>query len=89
MMNNPGGTIQVLYFAALAERLHCNHEQIQLPPEVDSAEALKRWLVGRGAPWQALADEQVRCAVNQEIVKLNHRIGPGDEVAFFPPVTGG
>lgn len=83
------GTIHLLYFAALAEALRCSEERIALPPTVTSVATLRKWLIDRGTPWDALASEQVRCAVNQNIVKMKHPLQAGDEVAFFPPVTGG
>lgn len=82
-------TIQLLYFAALAEQLQCSQEQIVLPSEVTTVSELQKWLAARGELWNALASEQVRCAVNQEIATIEHPIRTGDEVAFFPPVTGG
>ncbi|MGB1686261.1 MAG: MoaD/ThiS family protein [Pseudomonadales bacterium] len=46
--------------------------------------------VEKGENWrEALTAENVRVAVNQELVKGNPRVKPGDEIAFFPPVTGG
>ena len=81
--------IQLLFFASLAERLNCAEEQLELPEEVDSVNALRLYLIDRGAPWNVLASDQVRCAVNQEIATIDYPIRPGDEVAFFPPVTGG
>lgn len=81
--------VNVLYFASLAQQIGCSHEEVALAPERNSVAGLKQWLIERGSPWDALASERVRCAVNQEVVKLEHPIQPGDEVAFFPPVTGG
>ena len=52
---------------------------------------LIQWQIGRGGGHaEAFADEaMVRVAVNQEYVGFDHAVGPGDEIAFFPPVTGG
>ena len=49
------------------------------------------WLQARGPAWQAaLADRsKLRVAVNQDYVGFDHPVRPGDEVALFPPVTGG
>lgn len=85
-MNN---TVQLLFFAALAEQVQCEREQVALPPGVDSVAGLQQWLAARGGAWSALTREQVRCAVNQEIATITHPVRAGDEVAFFPPVTGG
>jgi sulfur-carrier protein len=58
-------------------------------PELATASALRNHLQRRGKSWDPLSSDQVRCAVNREIVKMDNPIQPGDEVAFFPPVTGG
>ena len=81
----------VLYFAWLRERIGCDAEEIDLPPGVDTVAALIDWLRGRGEGYaRALEDlSVVRVAVNQEFSGLDRRIGDGDEVALFPPVTGG
>lgn len=82
-------TVDVLYFAALAEQLCCASEQIALPSTVGTVGDLQQWLVGRGSQWEVLASPWVSCAVNQAVAKLEHPIQAGDQVAFFPPVTGG
>lgn len=81
--------LKLLYFAALADQLHCSQEEVELAAGVTTVAELQTWLSGRGDRWQALTGEQVRCAVNHAIAKANHPVAPGDEVAFFPPVTGG
>jgi molybdopterin synthase sulfur carrier subunit len=66
-------------------------EDIAPPASVADVTGLIDWLRERGGgPAHALADlRTVRVAVNQEHVRLDHPVRPGDEVAFFPPVTGG
>jgi molybdopterin synthase sulfur carrier subunit len=83
--------IRVLYFAALKEALGSGSEEVELPEGVDTVAALRERLRGRGAAWdEALAAGRgVRVAVNQEMAGPESRIAAGDEVAFFPPVTGG
>ena len=83
--------VKVLYFAALREQLGTAGEEIELPAGVGTVAALRAHLRGRGGAWQAaLADGKlVRMAVNQDMAKLSAAIKAGDEVAFFPPVTGG
>lgn len=81
--------IQLLYFASLAQQLGCSEEKVRPDQALNSVLELQQWLISRGGSWDALASDKVRCAVNQEVVKLEHPIQPGDEVAFFPPVTGG
>ena len=83
--------MKLLYFAWVREKTGVAEEDVTLPPEVGDVRALVDWLKGRGAAYQAaLADlTVVRVAVNQEYVDLDHPVANGDEVAFFPPVTGG
>jgi molybdopterin synthase sulfur carrier subunit len=83
--------LKLLYFAWLRTKIGIAEEQIDLPPEVRDVGALLRWLQGRGAGFaEALKDlSVVRVAVNQDYVKFDHKLRPGDEVALFPPVTGG
>jgi len=83
--------VKVLYFAALREQLGISGEDIELPSGVATVAALRSHLVSRGGAWQsALAEGKlVRMAVNQDMAKPSAAIEAGDEVAFFPPVTGG
>jgi molybdopterin synthase sulfur carrier subunit len=83
--------ITVLYFAGLRETLGTGSEQIALPAGVDDLERLRATLAARGAVWaQALAQGRaIRAAVNQDIAQADTRVADGDEIAFFPPVTGG
>ena len=81
--------VSVLFFASLAEQLGCREIEVAWTAELRSVAALRDQLCQRGNPWNALRSDQLRCAVNQDIVKMDHPIQPGDEVAFFPPVTGG
>ena len=83
--------MKLLYFAWVREKTGVAEEDVTLPTEVGDVRALVDWLKGRGATYQAaLADlSVVRVAVNQEHVDLDHPVADGDEVAFFPPVTGG
>ena len=81
-------SVKVLYFASLKEALGMAGESIELLPEVATVGALRDWLVGQGRGALATA-KNLRCAVNQDMVKLDAAVADGDEVAFFPPVTGG
>ncbi len=83
--------ITVLYFAHLRESLGKGSEQIALPAEVRDLEGLRALLVARGGAWaQELAPSKpVRAAVNQAMAMGDVPLSDGDEVAFFPPVTGG
>jgi molybdopterin synthase sulfur carrier subunit len=83
--------ITVLYFAWLRERVGRAEERLDLPEQVRTVGALIDYLTslgeGRGAAFANRAT--VRCAVNQDFAGPDAPVRPGDEVAFFPPVTGG
>lgn len=83
--------VRLLYFAWVRERAGLAAEEVALPPGVADVAALTGWLRARGGgPAAALSDlSRLRVAVNQEHVSFDHPVRPGDEVAFFPPVTGG
>lgn len=83
--------VKLLYFARLREALEMSSEQVELPAGTATVEGLTQWLRGRGGVWaEALAPEKtVRVAVNQDMADAGTAVADGDEVAFFPPVTGG
>ncbi len=83
--------MKLLYFAWLKAKTGVAEEEVDPPAEVTTVGDLLGWLKGRGPGYaEALADLQiVRVAVNQEYADPDHPVGPGDEVALFPPVTGG
>jgi len=82
---------KVLYFASLAETLGTKSEQLELPSECRTVDDLVAMLRTRGEPFAAAFDGSTRIlvAVNQEMSEPAAAIGPADEIAFFPPVTGG
>jgi len=81
--------VKVVYFASIRERLGCDQEQLELAAGSTVAELLAL-LRSRGAPWDGVLDgPALLLAVNQEMAGLEHRLQADDEVAFFPPVTGG
>jgi len=84
-------SVRLLYFAALREQVGSQGEEIELPPEVATVSALRAHLQSRGGHWQSAlaANRSLRVAVNQEIAQGATPVKAGDEVAFFPPVTGG
>ena len=83
--------VRVLYFASIREKLGRDSEEIDLPAGVASIAALRAHLRARGGAWaDALAEGKLlRAAVNQDMAQPAAAIKAGDEVAFFPPVTGG
>jgi sulfur-carrier protein len=83
--------LTILYFAWLCERTGVSQEELPLPDSVTTVTQLVDYLAARG-PGHAAAFQNrrtVRCAVNQEFADPSALLHPGDEVAFFPPVTGG
>lgn len=82
--------LNLLYFASLRERLQCYAEQLDLPDSVTTIDALRAHLAARGEPWTALLEVQsLKAAINQQMAGPEAQLANGDEVAFFPPVTGG
>ncbi len=83
--------LKVLYFAWVRERTGIGAEELEIPEGVRTVGDLIQTLRGRGDGFaEAFADGGlVRAAVNQDHVALDHPIVDQDEVAFFPPVTGG
>ncbi|WP_142847511.1 molybdopterin converting factor subunit 1 [Telmatospirillum sp. J64-1] len=83
--------MKVLYFAWLRAKTGIGEEEIDPPAEVADVAGLIEWLKARGPGHQEAFKDLgvVRCAINQDYVPLSHPVKRGDEVAFFPPVTGG
>lgn len=83
--------INVLYFASLKEALGKSSEEINLDASITDVNGLRDWICQRGEPWQSTLGQQQRllASVNQELARPDAKISDGDEVAFFPPVTGG
>lgn len=84
-------TITLLYFARLREALGTGREQLALPAGVSTLGALRAHLAQRGGAWakEMAEGRNLRAAVNQEVATPDSPLKDGDEVAFFPPVTGG
>ena len=83
--------MKILYFAWLREKAGVAAEDVTPPETVTTVAELMAWLKARGGGHaEAFADgSMVRVAVNQEHVGPDHPVAAGDEIAFFPPVTGG
>jgi len=84
--------MRILYFAWLRHRVGKASEELDPPAEITTVRALGDWLAGRSPGFKEAweAPGVVRVAVNQAYVADDDApIGPSDEIAFFPPVTGG
>lgn len=83
--------MRLLYFAWVRQKIGLAEEHVDPPPGVDTVAALITWLTARGGGYaEALATpDRLRVAINQEFASLSAPIRAGDEVALFPPVTGG
>jgi molybdopterin synthase sulfur carrier subunit len=83
--------VHLVYLARLRDVLGTAAESVDLPREVSTVRTLLAWLSERGGAWtQELAPGRaVRVAVNHDVARADTPIRPGDEVALFPPVTGG
>ncbi len=81
----------ILYFAWLREKTGLSEETLALPESVRTLAGLIALLIARGPGYASAfaTPGLVRAAVNQVFVKPEDAVAPGDEVAFFPPVTGG
>ena len=84
-------TIQLIFLARLRERFGVSREAYVLSAGIDTVDALLAALRQRGGAFaeELAAGRAFRVAVNQEVVALDHPVKAGDEVAIFPPVTGG
>ncbi len=79
--------IRVLFFAKLREALGTSSLNLEYSGDVAG---LKQVLSLRGEAWrQVLAQDNILCAVNQQVAADDQSLSSSDEVAFFPPVTGG
>ena len=83
--------IRVRFFASLKESLGRDAEELELPAAVSTVGGVRSYLRERGGVWaETLAESRrIAAAVNQDMAKQTAAVKAGDEVAFFPPVTGG
>lgn len=83
--------IKLLYFAWVRDRIGLAEESVTPPTTVTDVAGLMSWLQTRGPRYETALknDRVVRVAINQRFAKPQDTIAPGDEIAVFPPVTGG
>jgi len=81
----------ILYFASLAETLELKSEQLALPDDCRRVTDLVALLRSRGEPFDSAlgGGTRILVAINQEMSEPDAEIADHDEIAFFPPVTGG
>jgi molybdopterin synthase sulfur carrier subunit len=83
--------MKILYFAHFREKTNISEELVSLPENVKDVSSLIDWLSVRNNGFaEAFADRDlIRVALNHEHVKFDSPVKKGDEIAFFPPMTGG
>jgi sulfur-carrier protein len=83
--------VRIVYLARLRDAFGTSEEQVDLPGEIGTVAALLAWLSARGGAWahELASGRAVRVAVNHDVALLTTPIQRDDEVALFPPVTGG
>ena len=83
--------LRIQYFASIRETLGRSEEELELPAHVGSVQNLIDHLLSVNPSFQRVfsAQNKVLAAVNQTVVDLDHPLSENDEVAFFPPMTGG
>jgi molybdopterin synthase sulfur carrier subunit len=80
--------INIRFFAFLRERLGTDTLDYEFTDEKTVSD-IKHKLIARGEPWTLLAEQDVLIALNQTLTSESSTVTDGDEIAFFPPVTGG
>ena len=83
--------MRILYFAWLRQKTGIDSEELEMPSHITDVADLIEWLKERNENFaEALSDfESIRVAVNQEFAEPDAPVTQGDEVAIFPPMTGG
>ncbi|BBD76859.1 MULTISPECIES: molybdopterin converting factor subunit 1 [Hydrogenophilus] len=82
--------LSIKYFARVRDALGTSGETLAWNATWQTVDDLRQALCARGGAWaETLSREEIHCARNQQIAAWNDPIADGDEIAFFPPVTGG
>ena len=91
MRDSVATAVSLVYLARLREAFGAGSERVEVPSHVGTVGALRAWLAARGGTWAAelVPGRAVRIAVNHDLAGEETPISAGDEIAIFPPVTGG
>ncbi|NLY58847.1 MAG: molybdopterin converting factor subunit 1 [Gammaproteobacteria bacterium] len=81
--------ITVLFFARYKEELQTDRLQLPWQDGWQTVGDIRTHLTQRGEAWTVLEDSTLMCALNEEMCSLDSPVQSGDEVVFFPLVTGG
>jgi molybdopterin synthase sulfur carrier subunit len=81
--------IHIYYFARYREHLGMDAEDFAYSSQLQNIQVLREVLIARGGKWKILEEERLMCARNKELCSNNEPIIDGDQIAFFPQVTGG
>ena len=83
--------MRLLYFGWVRTRIGIGSETLELPSGITDVRALMDWLKERGDGYRVAFEDltTIRVAINQEMATLDASISSEDEVALFPPMTGG
>ena len=81
---------RIVFFSSIREELGSEQLDMDITDGIRLSQVIETLAQGRGGTWRSvLMAENVRIAVNQEMVNVDLQVSNGDEIAFFPPVTGG
>jgi molybdopterin synthase sulfur carrier subunit len=83
--------MKIIYFSWLKETLGTSEENVKPPASIKNIDNLIKWLSAKSIKHKKvfLKSKNIRCAINRQIVNKNSKIKNKDEIAFFPPFTGG
>lgn len=82
--------VSVLFFAKVREDLDCRQLQWPLADSCSIVQLKQQLIEQQGGRWQSVLNaSNIICALNQQVVDEQHMVHDGDELAFYPPVTGG
>jgi sulfur-carrier protein len=83
--------LRIVFFARVREQLGCERLELEWTEALGTLASLEQFLIDQNGPlWaQVLAEENLIRAVNHSVVDTDVSLSSGDEVAFYPPVTGG